>query len=191
MQHIVPVRTYSDIASEWQGTPIGDLLSYHNLGSAPRTYDKASVLVGMCMDHRERLRIPENFAYILRAGGANLRYSEFQVSYAIAIGGASAIALIGHTNCGMVNLMSRRSQFIDGLVRQAGWEREWAEPHFMHYLPIFEIGHEVDFLLSEAHRLQQRYPKIPVAPLLYRVEDKLLYQLKDAKVPVASNGAAV
>lgn len=29
------------------------------------------------------------------------RYSEFQISYAIAIGGVSAIALLAHTQCGM------------------------------------------------------------------------------------------
>jgi len=42
---------------------------------------------------------------------------------------------------------------------------------------MFEIGNEVDFVLSEAKRL--RYPKILVAPLLYRVEDDQLYQLKE------------
>ena len=33
----------------------------------------------------------------------------------------------------------------------------------------------MDFVLSEAKRLRLRYPKIQVAPLLYRVEDNLLY----------------
>ncbi|MEO6202032.1 MAG: hypothetical protein ABIU05_07155 [Nitrospirales bacterium] len=53
------------------------------------------------------------------------------MSYIIAIGRASAIALIGHTDCGMVNLMSRRQQFIDGLVYKDGREREWAESLFI------------------------------------------------------------
>jgi len=131
------------------------------------------------MDPRKHLRMPENFAYIMRAGGGNLRYSEFKVSYAIAIGGVSAIALLGHTNCGMVNLMSRREQFIAGLVQNGGWDREWAEQHFLHFSPMFEIGNEVDFVLSEAKRLRLRYPKMLVAPLLYRVEDNRLYQLKE------------
>jgi len=36
-----------------------------------------------------------------------------------------------------------------------------------------------DPLLSEAQRLRLRYPKIQVAPLLYKVEDNLLYQVKE------------
>ena len=75
------------------------------------------------MDNRKSLRIPDNFAYIIRTGGANLRYSEFKVSYAIAVGNVEHIALIGHNNCGMVNLVSKKEQFINGLVDKAGWEK--------------------------------------------------------------------
>ena len=95
----------------------------------------------MCMDNRKHLRIPDNFAFIIRAGGANLRYSEFKVSYAIAIGDIQHIALIGHNNCGMVNLISRKDQFINGLVNKAGWDREWAEEHFYRLLKIAELTH--------------------------------------------------
>lgn len=91
----------------------------------------------------------------------------------------AAIALLAHTNCGMVNLMSKRERFIAGLVDKAGWDREWAETHFMHFAPMYEIGNEVDFVLSEAKRLRLRYPKLLVAPLLYRVEDGQLYQLRE------------
>lgn len=61
------------------------------------------------MDNRKHLHIPENFAFIIRSGGANLCYSEFIVSnaiaiaIAIAIGNVKHIALVGHNNCGMVN----------------------------------------------------------------------------------------
>ena len=44
---------------------------------------------------------------------------------------------------------------------------------------MFEIGNEVDFVLSEAKRLRLRYPKLLVAPLRYRVEDCQLYQLRE------------
>ncbi|MDI6768869.1 MAG: hypothetical protein QMD04_04260 [Anaerolineales bacterium] len=44
---------------------------------------------------------------------------------------------------------------------------------------MFEIGNEVDFVLSEAKRLRLRYPGIQVAPLLYRIEDGLLYLLRE------------
>ena len=155
------------------------LLEYHNLNRALDEHIKAQVLIGMCMDNRKHLRMPDNFAYIIRTGGANLRYSEFKVSYALAIGEVKFIILIGHNQCGMVNLVARRDQFVSGLVEHAGWSREWAEEHFMHFAPMFEIGNEIDFVLSEASRLRNRYPKIMIAPLYYKVEDNLLYQLKE------------
>ena len=179
MNRLIAVTTTEDIYPEYRNTPIGLLLEYHNLNRSLDSYLKAQLLVGMCMDNRKHLRIPDNFAYIIRSGGANLRYSEFKVSYAIAVGGVTAIALIGHNQCGMVNLMARRDVFIRGLVDNAGWEKEWAEEHFMHFAPMFEVGNEVDFVLSEAKRLRLRYPKIQVAPLLYRVEDNRLYLIRE------------
>ena len=179
MDRLVPITTKEDIFPELQETPIGLLLEYHNLDRAYETYTRAELLIGMCMDNRKHLHIPDNFSYIIRAGGANLRYSEFKVSYAIAVGGVKHIALIGHNQCGMVNLMARRDTFINGLVEMAGWEQEFAEQHFTQFAPMFEIGNEIDFLLSEVQRLRMRYPKIQVAPFLYKVEDNLLYQVRE------------
>lgn len=170
----------SDIPAQYRDTPVGKLIRFHNLNVELQPYSRAELLVGMCMDARKHLRIPENFAFILRTGGGNLRYSEFKVSYAIGVGGVSAIALLAHTNCGMVNLMARRQPFIDGLVDHAGWDRDWAEQHFDHFAPMFEIGNEIDFVLSEAKRLRLRYPKIVVAPLLYDIEESRLYGLRES-----------
>lgn len=179
MDRLQPVVSADDIFDEYRETPIGLLLQYHNLKRPYDTYSKAEILIGMCMDNRKYLLLPENFAYIIRTGGANLRYSEFKVSYAISVGGVRSIALIGHNNCGMVNLFARKETFIKGLVETAGWEREWAEEHFMHFAPMFEIGNEIDFLMSEVKRLRLRYPKILFAPLYYQVEDNLLYQIRE------------
>ena len=176
---LIPIEKEEDIFPEYRNTPIGRLLEYHDLGRPFDSYSKAELLIGMCMDNRKSLRIPENFAYIIRSGGGNLRYSEFKVSYAIAIGQLTHIALIGHNNCGMVNLFARKDAFIKGLVEIAGWDRERAEEHFMHFAPMFEIGNEIDFLLSEAKRLRRSYPKIQIAPLLYKVEDNKLYLIKE------------
>lgn len=178
MNRLVAIETRDAIPAQYLDTPIEQLLEYHNLERGLDSFTRAQLLIGMCMDHRKHLRIPDNFAYIIRAGGANLRYSEFKVSYAIAVGGVRAIALIGHNQCGMVNLIARQEQFVDGLV-DAGWEREWAEQHFQHFAPMFEIGNEVDFVLSETKRLRLRYPKIIVAPLLYRIEDNRLYWIRE------------
>ncbi len=180
MDRLIAVATPENIFPEYRNTPIGQLLEYHNLSRPFEIFTQAQLLIGMCMDNRKHLHIPDNFAYIIRAGGANLRYSEFKVSYAIAVGGVRAIALIGHNQCGMVNLISRRDLFIQGLVDNAGWEKEWAAEHFMHFAPMFEIGNEVDFVLSEAKRLRLRYPKIKIAPLLYRIEDNRLYLIKES-----------
>ncbi len=180
MTRLVPVNHKTDIFEIYRDTPIGLLLEYHNLIRPFENYDNAQLLIGMCMDNRKHVNIPDNFAYIIRAGGANLRYSEFKVSYAIAVGKVGHIALIGHNNCGMVNLFSRKELFIQGLVDNAGWDREWAEEHFMHFAPMFEIGNEVDFILSEAKRLRLRYPKIQIAPLMYLVEDNRLYLIKES-----------
>ena len=178
MNRLSPVKSKEDIFPEYRDTSVGLLLEYHNLDRAYETYTQAQLLVGMCMDHRKHLRIPDNFSYIIRAGGANLRHSEFKVSYAIAVGGVKNIALIGHDNCGMVNLIERKDKFIQGLVENAGWEQGRAEQHFNQFAPMFEIENEVDFILSETQRLRLRYPKVQVAPLLYKVEDNLLYQIK-------------
>jgi carbonic anhydrase len=130
------------------------------------------------MDNRKSLRIPDNFAFILRTGGGNLRYSEFKVSYAVSIGGVQAIALLAHNHCGMVNLVSKQEAFVEGLIT-AGWEREFAEQHFMNFAPHFEIGNEIDFVLAEAQRIRQRYPSILVAPLYYRIEDNSILLVRE------------
>lgn len=180
MEKLIAISSADNIPQEYRQTPVGLLLEYHNLNRSFETYDKAQLLVGMCMDNRKHLHIPDNFAFIIRSGGANLRYSEFKVSYAIGVGGVSHIALIGHNNCGMVNLISRKNEFIEGLVNSAGWDRDRAEEHFFHFAPMFEIGSETDFILSETKRLRLRYPKIRIAPLLYRVEDNRLYFIKES-----------
>ena len=179
MNRILSISQKDDILPEYQDTPIGRLMEYHNLDRPDDIYDVAQLLIGMCMDHRKKLHIPENFAYIIRSGGANLRYSEFKISYAIAVGEVKHIALIGHNNCGMVNLFARKEQFIEGLIKRAGWDKEMAEDHFMHFAPMFEIGNEVDFILSETKRLRLRYPKITIAPMMYLVEDNKLYLLDE------------
>ena len=179
MKHkIIPIDKKSDIPKAYRGTPIGLLLEYHNLNRPFDSYSEAELLVGMCMDNRKHLHMPDNFAFIIRSGGANLRYSEFKISYAIAIGKVRHIALIGHNHCGMVNLHLRKKDFINGLVKGAGWKKEAAEYHFMNLAPMHEINDAVDFIVSEKERLSAKYPRIKIAPLYYRVEDNRLYSIR-------------
>lgn len=179
MNRLISISKQDHIPQAYQNSPIGFLLEYHNLRRTPDIFQKAALLIGMCMDNRKRLQIPDNFAYVIRAGGANLRYSEFKVSFAIAIGGVKAIALVGHNHCGMSKVTSKKEQFVKGLVENAGWEKEEAEAHFLEFAPKFEIDNEIDFVLSETQRLCQKYPRIQIAPLMYRVEDNLLYLIKE------------
>jgi carbonic anhydrase len=176
MKHkIIPIKTKSDIPKKYRNTPIGLLLEYHNLQKPFKKYSKAELLIGMCMDNRKSMNIPDNFSYIIRSGGANLRYSEFKVSYAIAVGKVKHIALISHNKCAMVNLASRRKEFVEGLVKFGGWDKKSAQEHFIGFSPMFEIGNELDFIVEETDRLRKKYPKVQIASLYYKVEDNKLY----------------
>jgi len=178
-ERLLKLRSSEDIPLVYRNTPIGLLIEYHNLNREFESYQNAQLLVGMCMDNRKHLHMPDNFAFIIRSGGANLRYSEFKVSYAISVGGVRHIVLIGHNNCGMVNLFARKDLFVKGLEDAAGWDRDQAEEHFHHYAPMFEIGNETDFIMSETKRLRLRYPRIIIAPLYYHVDDNLLYLIRE------------
>jgi carbonic anhydrase len=173
-----PVVTAEDILPEYRGTPIEKLLRYHNLGEpAPRSHGKPSMLVSMCMDHRKELRVPNEFAYVLRSAGGNLRDSEFELSYAVAVGGVSTVALLAHTDCGMAHVSAKRTQFVDGLIARAGWSREDAEHHFTDAVHRYEIGDPAQFAVGETRRLRKRYPALLFAPFLYTVDDDHLAQI--------------
>jgi carbonic anhydrase len=179
MNRLIPITNINDIPAVYHNTPLSLLLEYHNLNRDFENYSNAQLLVGMCMDNRKHLHMPDNFAFIIRSGGANLRYSEFKVSFAVSVGEVKHIALIAHSNCSMVNLMSKKNQFIERLSENGGWTVEQAEEHFNNYAPMFEINNEIDFILSETQRLRQRYPKVQIAPMYYKVEDNLLYLIKE------------
>lgn len=178
LKRLRPVTSAAGIPKALRATPFGELLRYHNLGAPFKKYDKARLLACMCMDNRKQLRVPDNFSFILRTGGGNIRYSEFKVSFAVGIGGVRHIAMIAHDNCGMSNLFSKREAFIKGLVKNAGWTRKKAADYFMTYAPIFEIGDELDFVVAEARRLNFKYPKVKVLPMFYRIADGRLYLIK-------------
>lgn len=61
------VVSYEDITPEGRDTPIANLVAFHNFGAPHDMYDSATLLVGMLMDRREHLLIPENFVDIFSA----------------------------------------------------------------------------------------------------------------------------
>lgn len=176
---LVKMVKEEDIPKKYVDSPIGELIRYHNFNMPFKKHYKAQVLVGMCMDNRNQLNMPPNFAYIIRTGGGNLRYSEFKVSYAIAIGRIKHIVLFGHNHCGMVNLVSKREKFISGLCELAGWTRERAEEHFMNYATMYEVDNEIEFVVTEAKRINEKYPGIEVVAFYYNLEDNYIYLIED------------
>src|SRR5258706_14285890 len=104
MNRLITISSKDDIPPNYRGTPIGLLLEYHNLDRPFQPYSNAELLIGMCMDNRKHLRIPDNFAFILRAGGANLRSREFKVSYAIAVGNVRCIGDLEFTEIGRAHV---------------------------------------------------------------------------------------
>ena len=174
----MPVESTDDILPAHRGTPIELLLRCHNLGATlPLTTGHAQLLISMCMDHRKDLVLPNEFAYVVRSAGGSLRDSEFEVSYAIAVGGVSCVALLAHTDCGMAGVTDRRDAFVEGLSERGGWSLSAAAAHFDHYAARYQIGDVLAFVTGEARRLRALYPRVQVASLLYRVEDARLMQV--------------
>lgn len=176
-EHLIPVKAESDILPEWRGTAISDLLTYHNLGRPHRPYSHPSLLVVMCMDYRKALRIPDGFAYVLRNGGGKADRVQFEIAFAVSVGGIRALALIAHDDCRMSGLRSYRDAFVQGLSGE-GWRSKDAEEYFDAHAPLFEIADGLELVSDEANRLRMRYPSVTVAPLFYSVKDRLLYQVR-------------
>ena len=179
MNRISEINSREDIDQNYLHTPIGLLLEYHNLSKPLDKHTEAKILIGMCIDNRKHLNLPDNFAYIIRSGGANLKYNDFHISYAIAVGNIKHIALIAHNKCGMVNLKDRKDNFISGLENNAGVNKNWAEEHFIQFEPTFEIENEIDFIISETNRLRLVYPKITIAPMFYNVDNQRLFLVNE------------
>lgn len=173
-----PVRTEADILPVWRSTPVAELLALHNLGAEARQYAHPQILIASCFEQQTALRIPAGFAISLHTAAANLKRNPFKVSWAIGIGRISAIAIVGHTGCGLVDLRIQREAFVEQLISAAGWARPAAEQHFDHWSDLFAIDDPVSFAAAEAARLQIRYPKIPVAALLYDTTDRTLLQIE-------------
>lgn len=180
MEKLIPVNQPNDIPEAYRNTPIGLLAEYQNLHRDPEDCATAQMLIGMCMDHRKQLRTPKNFAYIMRTGGANLGSVEFQISYAIGVAKLKHMVLMGHSQCGMSGLPSKRAAFIQGLETFGGVDADSAREHFDRDSPHFEIGDAVDFTLKEVLRLRKKYPGVLIAPMFYRVEDDRIYFIDES-----------
>lgn len=171
------IDSFDKIPSEYINTPIQKLLEFHNLNIPYDVYIQPKILIGTCMDYRINLRIPPNFGFIIRNGGASLKHNDFQVAFAMAVGGCEAIAVIGHTDCGMVNLHTKHNAFIEGMIGKLKFEPSEAEKFFNTKSSENEISNEIEFTRKQAQQLKYKYPDIPVIALIYEVKDGLLYHI--------------
>ena len=184
MPSLVAADTQEAILPGYRGSPIELLLRYHNLGAPlPASSGQTQLLISMCMDYRKDLVVPPEFAYVLRSAGGSLRDCEFEVSYAIAVGGVRWLAILAHTDCGMAQVTAKRDAFVRGLAERGGWTPEAAAAQFDHYAARYQIGEAVAFVTGEARRLRSLYPGIKVVPLMYRVEDDRLVQVREDESP--------
>lgn len=153
--------------------PIEILLQSHNQGQFFPPFDRPVLAVVTCMDFRIQLHMPENFAFVLRTGGANPAPVEPYLAFSVARMGIGAIALIGHTDCAM--------QYPDPYVLNHLPTNEHHIQHYRAQIAALAIGEVEPFTRRQARKLTARLG-LPVVPLLYRVEDHRLVVL-DAHTP--------
>ncbi len=177
MNHLKPINSTEDIPRKYQNTPIGDLFAFHNFNTSHPPYTNAKMLIGMCIDHRAQLNIPHNFAYVLRSPGANFDQDAFAISYAVAVGAVQHIALIGHTNCGMVNLAAKKEKYINGL-ENAGWGGDSTKEMFESNLADYGLENEIDILNRQTSQFREKFKNVITVPMIYRVEDRKIYLIE-------------
>lgn len=151
--------------------PIQTLLQSHNHGVSFPPFAQPALAVVTCMDFRIQLRMPENFAFVLRTGGANPEPVEAYLAFSVARMGIQVAALIGHTDCAM--------QYPDPYaLNQLPTEDEYIR-RYRAQIAALAIGEVVPFTRQKAQILAGRLG-IPVIPLLYHVENHYLQCLGEA-----------
>ncbi|MCC7201838.1 MAG: carbonic anhydrase [Nitrospirae bacterium] len=176
---LISISSEWDIPEVYRKTSISKLILYHNLNLPSNRYKRAEILTLMCMDNRQSLRLPGNFSFIVRNGGGTQNGASFSISFAVAVGGIRHIAVIGHSDCMMVNLGSRKAEFIRGLSEGSGWDKAAAESHFIDSCVLFNKEDVVSSVIAEAELIRSQHTGIVVAPMLYSVEDDLLYLIEE------------
>ncbi len=179
MSSIIEINTVEDIPVGLRNTAAGKLLEYHNFKKPHDRYAQPELLLATCMDFRVNPVLPERFAYVIRTAGASLRSVDFPVSYAIGAGGVENIVVMGHTDCGMVQVHEHKEVFKEGLARRVNWPEQKSEDHFHACAPLHEIGDAVAFTLLQVVRLKSLYPGILIVAMLYDVATNKINLLKE------------
>ncbi|MBS2008551.1 MAG: SulP family inorganic anion transporter [Cyanobacteria bacterium SZAS TMP-1] len=173
------VASEDDIPTYLRDTPIATMIKCQNLGqidNAPP--DAPQMVIGMCIDYRKSLHLPQNCAYVIRRTGANMAGSEFSVALALSTG-IEYMALVAHNHCVMSNPQEKREAFVASLRDRHGWTHEQALSFFDQHAQSREIDDAIDFSIKEARRLSTLFRGLKVVPLLFMLEDNCLYLVKE------------
>jgi len=176
---LVRVTTPEDIPEILRGTPIETLLKCQNMGQVDANQSEdPDLVIGMCIDYRKSLALPQNCAYVIRRTGANMDGSEFSVALALS-GGIEYMALIAHNHCVMSDPHVKRGAFVSALTMKHGWSDDQASSFFDQHASSREISDAIDFSIKEARRLNSLFRGLKVVPMLFMLEDNLIYLVKD------------
>lgn len=175
---IKEVKSIKDIPKKLLNTPIGSLLKYNNLKADLKIHGKPELIIVKCIDSREKLNIPPGFAYIIREPAARI-VNDFSLSFTIGYAGVKHVAIIGHTDCKMVDLFKKKKDTVKGLVSHAGWDRNTAQHYFDNLSLFYSISDENEFVLQEANQLKVEYPLVNFVPLQYDVKTSKLSLIQE------------
>lgn len=176
---LLPVREESDIPESLRNTPVAALLKCQNFGQVDSEIsDTPDMIIGMCIDYRKSLSLPQNCAYVIRREGANMAGSEFSLALALSAG-IEYMALITHNHCVMSNPHDKREAFVTGLADKHGWAQSQAQEFFDQHAASREISDAIDFSLKEARRLERLFRGLKIVPMMFMLEDNMLYLVKD------------
>ncbi|MBX9941361.1 MAG: SulP family inorganic anion transporter [Candidatus Obscuribacterales bacterium] len=179
MSRLVPVRTEDDIPEPLRDTPISTLLKCQNMGQIESSLsDSPELIIGMCIDYRKSLTLPQNCAYVIRRTGANMQGSEFSLALALSAG-IKYMALIAHNHCIMSDPHKKRDDFVKSLSTVHGWKVAEASRFFDKHASSREISDAIDFSLKESRRLSKLFKGATFVPMMFLIEDNMLYLVKD------------
>jgi anti-anti-sigma regulatory factor len=176
---LVRVSQPEDIPEFLRNTPIETLLKCQNMGEVDANQSEdPDLVIGMCIDYRKSLSLPQNCAYVIRRTGANMAGSEFSLALALSTG-IEYMALIAHNHCVMSDPHVKRGAFISALTGKHGWSDDQAHSFFDEHASSREIDDAIDFAVKESRRLSNLFRGLKVVPMLFMLEDNLVYLVKD------------
>lgn len=186
---LVPVRRQQDILPSYLGSPIEALLGCHNFERRPGTVAMPQMIVVTCMDHRIALTLPERFAFVLRTGGANVEPVLFNIACAMAINDIRTIAVIGHSDCAMVDVARHHECFMQTAADFTSMTPLQLEQIFDQGAREFGCTDAVTNTLRQCARLREFLPGSLICPLFYDVADNMLYQIETAGAAATADAA--